>query len=168
MLCRRRLSGLDDMGVSPAVEPVIKLLVVELDGKRAVFREQLADILVLQQAEEVQTVRIHDELGVLRLFPVLQIVQVAYKLAVNQVSLHPAHKNNVINQHVASMHFPPAEYPRSNQPPSQMNSCSLSIAVFRMHACEPPTKLSIPLAPLSANACVGTNLSHSLLQRAAW
>ncbi len=121
MLCRRRLSGLDDMGVSPAVEPVIKLLVVKLDRKRAVFREQLADILVLQQAEKVQTVRIHDELGVLRLFPVLQIVQVAYKLAVNQVPLHPAHKNKVINQHIPSMHFPPAEYPQSNQPPSQMN-----------------------------------------------
>ena len=45
------------MCVSPAVEPVIELLVVELDGKSAVFREQLADILVLQQTEKVQTVR---------------------------------------------------------------------------------------------------------------
>ena len=74
----------------PAVEPVIKLLVGKVSRKVAIFSEPFTDILVLQQIEETEAVRVNQKLGVLRLLPILQVVQVADELAVEQVALQDA------------------------------------------------------------------------------
>ena len=66
---------------------MIKLLVVQLQREVAVLCELLADLLVLQQVQKAQTVRVHEELGVLRLLPVLEVVEVADELAVQQIPL---------------------------------------------------------------------------------
>ena len=82
--CRRLRSVIC---VPSAVQPVIKLLVVQLQREVAVLCELLADLLVLQQVQKAQTVRVHEELGVLRLLPVLEVVEVADELAVQQIPL---------------------------------------------------------------------------------
>ena len=74
----------------PAVEPVIKLLVGKVARKVAILSEPFTDILVLQQIEETEAVRIDQKLRVLRLLPILQVVQVADELAVEQVALQDA------------------------------------------------------------------------------
>ena len=53
---------------------MVKLLVYKLEVESAIFSELLADLLVLKEVEKAQAVGIHEELGVLRLLPVLQVV----------------------------------------------------------------------------------------------